>query len=448
MAKRLKIALIGAGGMRTPLMVEAAARRTLIEELILYDADPKRTEEILPIAKAVVEEQGSKLKLTVATGEQHALASVDVVFISIRPSTEQGRIADESIPLKHGLLGQETIGAGGIFMACRTIPEILRYARLARKLSPKAWILNFTNPVGATTQALIDAKIERAVGICDSAQSHRYAATAYLGVELQDVRIKVCGLNHLSFCYSIRHRSAEVLGQLMYDDRFLELFYPAYEPNWIREIKMLPNEYPYYYIDPDLAAEKMKGKPLRAEQVLALRNELQGLVARRREGRISESQLLEGYRNLLKQREDTYMSYAHPDKKRERPLPTSEGYAGVALDFIKGVFISERGIVLSVDNAKSLPKGLRVDDVVEVSCVVSPKSIRRGAFCPLPETIRRWIVEQKRCERLICRAVKDRKKSTLWEAFLASPAIGKRPQAKAVFDELLDAHSKYFEGWR
>ncbi|HDH96150.1 MAG TPA: hypothetical protein ENF73_00295, partial [Proteobacteria bacterium] len=102
----------------------------------------------------------------------------------------------------------------------------------------------------------------------------------------------------------------------------------------------------------------------------------------------------------------------------------------------------------SIDGAKKLPEGLGSGDVVEVSCVVSPKRIRRGEFCRLPSPIGRWIARQKRCERLVCEAVRKKSRALLWKAFLASPVIGKRRSARGAFEELLVAHGQHFEDWR
>lgn len=448
MSKRLKISLIGAGGMRTPLLLEAILKRGIVAELVLYDSAQERLNEIFPIALAVLEEQGPSVSLKVANNVKDAFNKVDAVILSIRPGTERGRIFDESIPLKYDILGQETIGPGGIFLACRTIPEVLRYAKLAQKLSPKAWIMNFTNPVSITTQALCNAEIERAVGICDSSQVHKYSACEYLGLDFDKVKIEVCGLNHLSFCYSIKHARKELLGELINDRNFIELYYPAYSPDWVKGLKVLPNEYPYYYLNAKSAVAKIKDKPLRSEQVLNFRVELKRLVDNFNYGIISKPELLKGYRTILGQREDSYMSYAHPDRTKKRALPSDEGYAGISLNFLEGAFFREKDIVLSVTKAKSFPKGLYPTDVVEISCDVTPKGIKRGGFGKLPAIARNWILAQKQVERLVCEAVEKKSKSILWQAFKASPIVPKKPAAKLAFEELFCAHKEFFEGWQ
>jgi len=448
MPKKLKISLIGAGGMRTPLLLEAVLQRGIVSELRLFDTSKERLGEILPIAQAALEGRGASTFLKVANKEEEAIKGVDAVIISIRPGVEQGRIFDEGIPLKYGILGQETIGPGGIFLACRTIPAVVRYARLVNKLSPNAWILNFTNPVGITTQALINAKIERAVGICDSSQSHKYVACDYLGLDFDEVKIKVCGLNHLSFCYSITHRKKEILFDLINDEQFLELYYPAYSPDWVKKLGVLPNEYPYYYLNKDSAVVKMKEEQLRSEQVLRFRADLRRLVGNFNYGLMSKSGLLNNYRTILGEREESYMSYAHPDKKRKRPLPPAEGYAGISLDFLEGVFFRKKDVVLSIANAKKLPRGLSPADVVEVSCNVTPKGIKLGGFGKLPNIAKGWILAQKKAERLVCEAVEKKSRSALWQAFAASPIVPKKREAKQAFEELFEAHKEFFEGWQ
>jgi 6-phospho-beta-glucosidase len=163
-----KLTLVGGGGVRGPLFVESAARRAAelgLGEIVLLDSDEHKL-HLLGAVSAHLARGVSALRVTT----------------TIRVGGDAGRVTDERIALRHGVLGQETTGAGGFAMALRSVPAILRYAEMIRELSPQAWLFNFTNPAGLVTQALCDAGHPRVVGICDGANLAQHAVAAHHGV--------------------------------------------------------------------------------------------------------------------------------------------------------------------------------------------------------------------------------------------------------------------------
>ena len=163
-----KIAVIGGGGVRTPLLIYGLAQaqpKLDISELVLFDVDPERTGIISRLGSEVLRKFWSPFPITVASSLESAVDGADFVVNSVRVGGMSGRSRDERIAIQHGLAGQETTGPGGAAMALRTVPIVISYARTIERLAPRAWFINFTNPAGLITQALLNRTKVRAIGI-------------------------------------------------------------------------------------------------------------------------------------------------------------------------------------------------------------------------------------------------------------------------------------------
>ena len=168
---------------------------------------------------------------------------------TLRVGGDHSRVMDETIALNAGVIGQETTGVGGFSMAVRTIPILLEYCRLINEIAPNAWIFNFTNPSGLVTQALKSAGYEKVIGICDAPSSTKFRMAAKLGVDEKDLYVEFFGLNHLSWIRSVKIKDEEILPRLLADDAFLKSIqeFSMFDPDLLRMIGFLPNEYLYYY---------------------------------------------------------------------------------------------------------------------------------------------------------------------------------------------------------
>ncbi len=212
MSKRTdrKIALIGGGGVRSPLVVfgvNEAAEALGASEMVLYDPDPARLRIMVDLGKAVIRRFGGDLRLRGATSLEDTIEGADFVLNSIRIGGIAGRAADERTAIDHGYPGQETTGPAGVAMALRTIPIAIEQARLVERLSPEAWLVNFTNPAGLITQAVSDHSKARIVGICDTPTELFHNIAHALGEPAADVECDYVGLNHLGWVRVGRHRS-------------------------------------------------------------------------------------------------------------------------------------------------------------------------------------------------------------------------------------------------
>ena len=469
--------------MRSPLLVAAVLRRAGrlgLQELCLMDSDARKLELIGALARHQVQASGLGLRLTTTASPAQALQGARFVITTIRPGCEQGRIQDERIALRHGVLGQETTGPGGFGMALRSIPAILEYAALLEKLSPGAWMFNFTNPAGLVTQALQDAGFSHTVGICDSANAAQGAVAAWLGPPQPTLRAEVFGLNHLSWARRVWRpgEEADLLHPLLHDPAFqqaslLRLFQPAL----LRLLDLYPNEYLfYYYYRQEALAQVAAAGHTRGEQVLelnqALLAELERIDPTRRP---AEAQA--AYQAYLENRSGSYMPYSAPigtpspsspegwqgvstnppgvpappgtqaapprdlrKERRQQAGEEGEGYAGVALDIMEAL---EGGAplytALNVPNQNAIP-GMAYEDVVEVSCRVDRSGVQpiRAAAPPPPGPLG-LMQAVKNYERLAVQAALTRSPQAAIQALLAHPLVMSYSLAEALASEYLAA---------
>src|SRR6476659_720370 len=213
-----RITVVGAGSTYTPELVEGFARRSdrlPIDELVLLDIDPERLEVVGGLARRMLDRLGWNGKLTLTGDRDAALDGADFVLLQLRVGGQAARLIDETLPLKFGGLGQETTGAGGFGKALRTVPRVLELAELtARRANKDAWIVDFTNPVGIVTQALIDDG-HRALGLCNVAINIQRNLAEHFGVTPDSLELEHVGLNHLSWERAVRVDGVDRLPELI-----------------------------------------------------------------------------------------------------------------------------------------------------------------------------------------------------------------------------------------
>jgi 6-phospho-beta-glucosidase len=197
----MKVAVIGGGGFRTPTLhgcLEDVAGPVGIEELVLHDLAADRLARIRAVIEGLTGERGGiDVPTRTTTSLDDAVDGAGAVLVAIRVGGGEARTIDEEVPLAFGVLGQETVGPGGIAFALRTIPVVEAIAHVVRDRAPAAWFVNFTNPAGVVTQAAFDVLGERAVGICDSPSALCARVAAALGRAPDDLDFDYAGLNHL-----------------------------------------------------------------------------------------------------------------------------------------------------------------------------------------------------------------------------------------------------------
>src|SRR4029450_129270 len=194
----MKLTMLGAG-VRAPFVLRGLVRHQEelgLTEVTLHDPDGARLDTMTALGRSLCAAWGGTFEVRGDAAPRAALADARFVFAAIRPGQERARTFDEELPLKHGVLGQETTGPGGFAMAMRTIPAMLEHARLIEEVAPSALLVNFTNPVGIVTQALHDGSSIHVVGVCDGPVSMERRIAAFLGVAGDAVHADYAGLNH------------------------------------------------------------------------------------------------------------------------------------------------------------------------------------------------------------------------------------------------------------
>ena len=286
----MRLAVIGGGGMRTPLLVSGMLDRhdwIPVTHLVLYDIDPGALSMVRALAETQLARRGRPFAVHTTTSLDEALDGVDYVITSIRVGGLAGRTIDEQVPLAHGVVGQETTGPGGWAMALRTIPVVSDVAARLRRRSPTARIINFTNPAGLITQALTAAGETRVIGICDSPVSLAGRIAGYLGAPLEALRVDYLGLNHLGWVRGVWTNGADRVPEILASDDAIRSLYgrPLFEPEEVRRLALLPNEYLHYYYHHDEAVRRMRAsRQTRGEAVAEvaarLRADVRDAIAR------------------------------------------------------------------------------------------------------------------------------------------------------------------------
>ncbi|HVO40969.1 MAG TPA: hypothetical protein VMT34_00005 [Aggregatilineales bacterium] len=457
----MKLTIIGGGSVRTPRIIPALMRRARaldLQELWLMDIDGPKLELMGGLCQALVEQNGAPFRLVLSTDARESLKGAAHIITSIRPGFEEGRALDEQIAFRHGILGQETTGAGGFAMAMRSLPAILDYCRLADEVAPGAWVYNFTNPAGLVVQGLIDAGVTRVVGICDSANGAQNAASRFLGIPLDRVRHEVFGLNHLSWTRHVRVETEpdgtggeEVLPALLADPRFIKSTHMAiFDPDLIESLGMFLNEYLHYFYHRDEALKALLAKPeTRGQEVVRLTRELLDRLSAADAAHHPDAGLAI-WREVMGRRGATYMAHARHDAPRVQMEPVAgddEGYAAVALSCVEAIATGKPHFTgLNVPNRRTI-LGMRPDDVVEVGCTIDALGPHPEPVGEVPEGPYLLMRQVKLYERLASQAILKRSRKLAAEALTAHPLIGSYPLSKQLVSDFLEAHQTIVGVW-
>ncbi|GAA0210196.1 6-phospho-beta-glucosidase [Actinomadura nitritigenes] len=277
----MKLTVIGGGSTYTPELVDGIARERAalpVSELVLADPDARRLELVGGLAARMLARAGHPAKV-VATGDlDEAVDGAAVVLVQLRVGGQAARRVDETLPLECGCVGQETTGAGGLAKALRTVPVVLDIAERVAARAPDAWIIDFTNPVGIVTRALLDAG-HRAVGLCNVAIGVQRRAAALLDAAPERIALGHAGLNHLTWVRSIALDGRDVLPELL-DGRAADLAAMSGLPApFVRRLGAVPSYYLRYFYEHDRVVREQRGAPTRAEEVAALERDLLALYA-------------------------------------------------------------------------------------------------------------------------------------------------------------------------
>ena len=414
----MKLAVIGGGSTYTPELVDGIARLAgdvKVTELVLVDPDEARLAVVGPVSARIMRAYGHPAALRWTTGLDDGLDGAGAVLLQLRVGGQAARHRDETWPLECGCIGQETTGAGGLAKALRTVPVVLDIAERARRRAAEgAWIIDFTNPVGIVTRALLDGG-HRAIGLCNVAIGFQRGFAALLGVPPGRVMLDHVGLNHLTW-----ERAAVVDGT----DRLPELIaahgeqiagHTGLPESVIHEIGAVPSYYLRYFYAHDAVVAEERGRPTRAQQVAEIERRLLDMYA---------DPALDRKPALLGERGGAFYS--------EAAVALLASLAGDAGDTQ----------VVNVRNAGTMPF-LPDDAVIEVPAVIGAGGAEPAGVAPLGPLMRGLVAHVSAYEELAVDAALRGGRSRVAAALLAHPLVGQFDLAFALADRLIAENSGY-----
>ena len=436
----MKIAILGGGGTRTPLLFQGLinlAKTIGLNEISLMDIDEKKLMLMGKVINSLLLKSGVDVRVTYTQNLKDCLRDSSFVINAIRVGGEHFRILDERVPLKYGLIGQETVGPGGFAMAVRTIPVVLKIAEAIHLTCPDAWLINFTNPSGIITQAIYTrSSHQKVVGICDVPGSIKNIISKLSGKKEEDIYLDYFGLNHLGWIKGVYIEGKDYLKTI------IEVIsnYPDFENlsgipvEFVQKIKMLPNPYLYYYYFTDKAYKDMKNcEQTRGERVrdinLKLFEELE-----------KDENPTDIYYKYIKSREEKINSLEINSGVK---MEEGEGYVDVALKVIKGLSLGGEMAIVNTPNHGSI-FGLNPDDIVEVPVYIGKNLIKPLSTGNIPREIELLIKQVKNYEREIVEGVCEASYDKLLSALAKNPLVPSIKIARKVVDEYIELEKEYF----
>lgn len=430
MQRTLKIATIGGGSSYTPELVEGFIKRHAelpVSELWLVDIEDGREklEIVGDLARRMAKKAGVPLEIHTTLNRRDALKNADFVTTQLRVGLMQARIKDEKIPLKYDVIGQETNGPGGLFKGLRTIPVVLDIIRDMKELCPEAWLVNFTNPAGMVTEAVMRyADFDKMVGLCNVPLAIQTTLAEAMGYPPASMRIDFAGLNHMVFGLRVHvdgvDRTAEAVEAMATIGFTMEnIANIPWEPDFIRGLGIIPCPYHRYYFKTDemLAhcKEEAAGEGTRGEVVAKL-----------------EAGLFELYKN--------------PELDIKPPQLEKRGgayYSDAACELINAMH-NDKGTVQTVNTRNNgAISNLPHDAAVELNCVITrdgPKPLTVGA---LPDSVSGLVNQIKSFERVAAKAAVTGDYKTALTAMTINPLVPGDHVAKQILDDMLEAHRAY-----
>lgn len=428
MKEGIKIATIGGGSSYTPELVDGFIKRwsTLpVKELWLVDVEEgkQKMEIVAALARRMVKKAGIPMEIYTTLNRREALKGADFVTTQLRVGQLQARIKDERIPLSHGILGQETNGAGGLFKGMRTIPVIMDICRDMEELCPDAWLINFTNPVGMVMEGIHRyTNFKKIIGLCNVPIGMHKAIAQLLDRKEEEVVVNFGGLNHMVFATQVTIDGKDVTKEVLKlwgDQSVKNIKGVVWNPDFIQELGVLPCSYHrYYYMTKEYleeALEKYEKHEIRAEFVKKVEDELFELY--------KDENLCEKPK-LLEERGGAF-------------------YSDAACNLINSIY-NDKGDIQVVNTVNNgAVENFEDDEIVEVSCKITkngPVPVKVGR---LPKAVNGLVQQIKSFEIAGSSAAVTGDKNKALLALMINPLVMSQKTAEIVLDELLEAHKEY-----
>lgn len=432
MTNGIKIATIGGGSSYTPELIEGFIKRQAelpVREIWLADveAGKEKLEIVGSLAKRMVEKAGADIEIHLTLDREEALKGADFVTTQLRVGLLDARVKDERIPNSHGVVGQETNGPGGMFKGLRTIPVILDICKDMERLCPDAWLINFANPAGMVTEAVLRySNQKKVVGLCNGPIGIERNIAKTLGVDVSEIYVEFVGLNHMVFAKAVYHNGKDVTSDVVYKmtedeqgSNLKNINATGWDKTFLRTLNMIPIDYLRYYwqtkqqLEDQEAAYAKHGT--RAEVVKGVEKELFELY--------KQEELAEKPKQL-EQRGGAY-------------------YSEAACNLINSIYNDKRDIQIVNTRNNGAILDIDPDSAVETNCVITRQGPIPLASGHLPIAINGIVQEIKTFERLTAEAAVTGDYDKALLAMTINPLTPSDAVARELLDELLEAHKEY-----
>ena len=417
----MKIAIIGAGSTYTPELIEGIINRADsldIEDIFLYDINDRKLGIVGNFSKRMLASSGVSCNIVLSMDLDETLKDADFVLCQIRVGQMQARIFDEKIPLKHGLLGQETVGMGGLFKALRTIPVMLDIAHKMEKLCPNATMVNFTNPAGIVTQAINDHSGIRIYGVCNNPFNMKKSITERMN--LNNPTFDYIGLNHLSFITGIyengKNYISEALAKGINSENMKNIPTGEFDAELISSIEAIPSSYlRYVYKCKESLELAKKAEKTRGEKALEIEENLMVLYSDE---------------NLVQK----------PEMLSQRG---GANYSLVAIELVDAIYNDKKEEhVVNLPNSEAF-KFLDNSDVVETTAIIGKNTAEIQPINHINLHITGLMQIFKTYENFVVKAAVNKSKEAAICAMLSNPTIFDYDAGLACFEELFEVNKQY-----
>ncbi|HEV7961846.1 MAG TPA: 6-phospho-beta-glucosidase [Actinoplanes sp.] len=433
----MRLTILGGGGFRVPLIYRALLADRAegrVTHVTLHDLDATRLAAISRVLRVQADGIDDAPYVSTTTDLTEALTGADFVFFAVRVHGLEGRAIDERVALDEGVLGQETVGAGGISYGLRTVPVAAEVARRVAAVAPDAWVINFTNPAGMVTEAMAHHLGTKVIGICDEPVGLGRRVRHALGVDAGAAKLDYVGLNHLGWLRGVHVDGRDILPDLLTDDKALASFEEGrlFGGEWLRALGAVPNPYlHYYYYNREAVAAARAAAQTRGAFLLEQQSRFYARL------QCDHDSAFAAWESTRHEREITYMAEnraAAGAGERDAADLEAGGYEQVALALMRAIARDERAeLILNVRNAGTLAL-LDDDAVIEVPCAVDAGGAHPQPTAPLPEHAVGLVTAVKAVERAVIEAARTGSRSAALRAMAIHPLVDSVAVARRLLD--------------
>lgn len=430
MKNGIKIVTIGGGSSYTPELVEGFIKRHKelpVKELWLVDIEEgkHKLEIVGNLAKRMVKKAGVDMEVHLTLDRREALKDADFVTTQLRVGLLDARIKDERIPLSHGVIGQETNGAGGLFKALRTVPVVLDIIKDIEELCPNTWLVNFTNPTGVISEAVFKyTNFRRYIGLCNVPIGVKNGMADILEVEKDRIEMDFAGLNHMVYALNVRLDGKDITKEAI--EKFVTSSLTMQNikdiplnADFVRALGVIPCPYhKYYYKHKEMLEEELEGfkdGKTRGETVKAL-----------------EDDLFELYK-------DENLAVKPPQLEKRG----GAYYSDAACNLINSIYNDKKDIQVVNTLNNGAIRDFREDSAAEMSCVITKEGPKPLSVGYLPVAVSGLVTEIKAFEILAAKAAVEGDYNAALQALCINPLIPSDDLAKTILDEMMEAHKEY-----